>query len=177
MEMLEDDFIDLLQELRTAYGDMGLVPLLKKAARAAKEARHPLFVGRNLGSLDEVGLHWPKAYQMDSDEFLKFAQALTSLMTPQEIPTAQSKAGSAAPLLMEPLLTPLEARALLETYVDLPQTESTAVVAQQEPIQSKKLPEGTAPTPEALPQNNPDDGSGGPQQTPQMKESKAGGIT
>lgn len=170
MELLEDDFVDLLQELRTSYGEMGFLPILKKAVVAAEKEGHAVMKGVSLKSLNELTLQWPKQFALSSDELLKFSQAIIAMATTPLMPTvathkppnvsAGPSTGSSANGKSKPkpkgkpidphdpipasvplpedtpvLLKPEEARALLETYVDIHEREEITV-NQQEPQNS-----------------------------------------
>lgn len=137
MELLETEDLDLLDELRTSYGDEGLLPLARKAMRAAAKMGHPLLDGIDIDGLGLLALQWPKPIQPSAQELLALAQALALLVTPPggnggtARPTqaagaaaddegAGARPAPAAPNGGEAILTIDEARHLVKAWVDIP---------------------------------------------------------
>jgi hypothetical protein len=127
MELLDEDFFDLVGELKTSYGDYGLIPLMKKALTVASARAHPLLKGVNLKNLDELSLKWPRPYQPTAQEVQLFAQALASLATPQ-----QKKGADGTVTSSEPIIDAATARAMLDAFMDTP-SRTTSIALQQQP--------------------------------------------
>lgn len=123
MELLDEDFFDLVGELRTCYGDYGLVPLMKKAIVVAEKAGHPLLKGVSLDDLDKLSLKWPRPYQPTAQEIQLFAQAM-SLLT-QGPKGAEGEAS-------EGVLDMDKARQMLDQFMDTP-SKTTSIALQQRP--------------------------------------------
>ncbi len=151
MEMLDEDFFDLVGELRTAYGDYGLIPLMKKALTVASMAGHPLLKGVDLGDIDELALRWPRFYAPTAQEFNQFAQGLAVLVTGGK---AGQKSGDGAPVSTDGvILSRDEARKRLDEFLDIP-PETTSIALQQQPreevtpvVQPEKPKEGAPGNP------------------------------
>lgn len=61
MELMDDAFFDLVHELRSAYGDEGFVPLLRKIVRACcKTGAAPAGCSEEVAL--QFGLRWPRLY-------------------------------------------------------------------------------------------------------------------
>lgn len=86
MELLDEDLVDLVQELRTSYGAGGLLPLIKKMAIAAKRARHPLMRGANEKEIDGLMLDWPRTYNPTPAETTQLTQAAQMMKSEQLLP-------------------------------------------------------------------------------------------
>ncbi len=149
MEMLDEDNWDLIAELRTSYGDYGLLPLIKKAMTVAAAAGHPLMKGVDLAKLDQLALDWPAPYLPGAQEFYQYAQALSILVkgapSPGDQPTptapkggdggegkegAGDKPSSPAPM-QEGILTVEKARKLLDLFLDMPPANPPVAVQQR----------------------------------------------
>lgn len=62
-QVLEEEHMGLIQELRHEYGDTGLVDLLIKVAKAAELSDHPALEGVSIDEealREELGLLWPR---------------------------------------------------------------------------------------------------------------------
>lgn len=164
MEGLDDDPLNLMEELRTGYGDNGALPLMRKAMRAAALFGHRLLDGVDLTELDSLAYYWPKPYQPGAQELGQIGQGLVSLTTPipkagpptlpvndGPKPATETEVGAAAPTPQpaapgtEKILEVDEARRLLFTLVDIPPDTAT-VPEQQEPV-----PEGGGSPPDPHP--------------------------
>jgi hypothetical protein len=129
MELLDEDFFDLVGELRTCYGDYGVIPLMKKAIMLAASAGHPLLKGVSLGDLDELTLKWPRPYQPTAQEIQLFAQALNLLRQgPQGAKGADGVQAASAPGTIDRD----EAHEMLDEFMDTP-SKTTSVALQQQP--------------------------------------------
>jgi hypothetical protein len=76
MELLEDDTIDLLMELRTTHGDGGAVPVVRKSLMAARKMRHPTLAGVSVRDVDTLTAQWPLPFQPDPTDLQVFTTAL-----------------------------------------------------------------------------------------------------
>lgn len=97
MEILDEDVFDLVSEQRTNYGEDGVLPLIRKVLLMAKKARLYVIPDRAV----EVQLLWPKLYQPAVADLQAFGQAMDII-------------------LERALLTPEQAKGLLDTIVDIP---------------------------------------------------------
>lgn len=76
MEMIDEEFIDLVNELRTSYGEGGYLPCVKKMAKVAILAGHPLMEGVTEQDVDLLTLQWPKIYTPTAAEAQQLSAAL-----------------------------------------------------------------------------------------------------
>jgi hypothetical protein len=131
MELLDEDFFDLVNELRTGYGEYGVIPLMKKALTVASALKHPLLAGVDLRDLDELALKWPRPYQPSAQEIQNFAVALSTLVTGK--PGKGATAGDGAAATPVPgIITAQEAHEMLDEFMDTP-SKTTSVAVQQRP--------------------------------------------
>lgn len=175
MEMLDDDPLDLYDELRTALGENGSLPLTRKAMRAAKKDGHRLLAEVDLAQLDALGYYWPKPYQPGAQELFQLAQGLVQLVTPipdehetapaPATPGADGKPGKPGAAIqtgtvrMRPIMTVDQATLLLSTMVDIP-PDVASLPDQQKPAPSDDGNEGS-PEPVEPVDADGDDGGGG----------------
>ena len=130
MELLDEDFFDLVGELRTCYGEYGLIPLMKKAITVAAAAKHPLLAGVSLADLDGLALKWPRPYQPTAQEFYLYMQGLSVGVNGKQ--GAQKPADGAQPSVpAQGVITREEAHALLDSFLDMPAQTSTVALQQQ----------------------------------------------
>ena len=127
MELLDEDFFDLVGELRTCYGDYGLIPLMKKAIMVAAHAGHPLLKGVKLDDLDALSLKWPRPYQPTAQEVQLFAQALSLLVNGPKGPEGQQGEG---------IVSIEDAHEMLDEFMDTP-AKTTSIAIQQRPRTSE----------------------------------------
>jgi hypothetical protein len=76
MENLDDQFIDLVQELRSSIGDTFMLTLLKKMILAGITVRHPLFRGLQLESVSQIGAIWKRALPTPPEALVQVSSAL-----------------------------------------------------------------------------------------------------
>ncbi len=76
IENIEEEFNDLIMDFRTCYLLNGYLPFVRKIARAAKLANHPLFAALTLDLLKGLGIDFPQLHEMSPQEFQVFMQAL-----------------------------------------------------------------------------------------------------
>ena len=77
MEQMDEDSIDLIQDLRTAFGDEGSLVVTKKALVVAKLLNHPLLTKCAVDAIDKLTYQWPSTYSLSSHELLETVQAIT----------------------------------------------------------------------------------------------------
>lgn len=175
MEYLDEDSEDLVHDLRSAYGDHGALPLLRKIAVAA-------------GIMDaEVGtlrLQWPRAFLPTPDEVLSLVQALQIALDPMKMATPANpgspgkKPASAAGSYTEAvpptpstppeedhqLLTIDEARAYLKINLDIDAYVEELAESEEDDVDESLTPPNeptpNAPPPLPLDVNPPDPGQG-----------------
>ncbi len=82
LEMMNQGLIWLADNLRIAYGEGGILPLMKMVVRASQ--KFPLTVmGERVPPLDvtqRLKLRWPRWYPLSADDRLKEAQAVSALV-------------------------------------------------------------------------------------------------
>lgn len=172
MEILDEDFNDLLQEARTNYGDEGLIPLTRKALIAAKKSK--LYKDLDEDEINELQAQWPKIYQVSSGDLQSFAQAMQILIEPdkdsqpvQSQPSANGNGNGARPAAApkaQPgigLIDKPHARALLDTLIDIP------------PRKQKRLPTPLAVKTDTLEDVPTSDAGAGGGDTPSGDEARA----
>jgi hypothetical protein len=119
MELIDQDFLDLIEELRVQYCDKGYLCLLKKMLKAAKIMGHPLLEGISEKDIDGLSLQYPPYSTPEPQEFLFIVQALTAATGQADKPAAGGADGAApAGPKVKPLLTPEEATYYLKTVMD-----------------------------------------------------------
>lgn len=85
MEIIESEFHDLAQELRTIFGN-GYLKLLKKIAAACAIKHHALFKGVDTEAIDGLTLGWPPLASIGAMEFQALSMGL-DVMIKMEIMT------------------------------------------------------------------------------------------
>lgn len=83
MEVLESEFLDLAQELRTVFGDEGFLKLLKKIAAACAAKNHVLMEGIGIEDIDALTLAWPPLSSIGMVEFNAMCLGLVALIEAQ----------------------------------------------------------------------------------------------
>jgi hypothetical protein len=104
MEILEGDETDLIQELRTAYGTYGLVPIVRATIQAGDRLGIPGFEGAGPQAARLVTI-WPRPYRATADELQKYVGAFQQGVE-------------------QGFFSPEEARHALHTYADLEEAAS-----------------------------------------------------
>jgi hypothetical protein len=145
MTVLEDDFIDLVQDLRIAFGEYGMLPLLKKVLRACIKTGHDAAEGLNEKEIDELALQWPRPYPPNPQELLQIMQAMDLASGEPDEPDepdmpaqagAEGKPGTPAMKGKKgkpgkpPILTPEEIRSFVLAQLDLPVNEGDDTLLQ-----------------------------------------------
>jgi hypothetical protein len=83
LELLNQGLIWLADNLRTSYGEAGLLQLARLIVRAS-QTYAILVLGKPIGSLDSgapLSLKWPRWYPTTADDRQKDVQSLTTLIT------------------------------------------------------------------------------------------------
>ncbi len=121
MEVLDEDFHDLVHEQRQYYGDGGALPLLRKAFIAGIKSN--MLKGVDKALVQELTLLWPRLYQPSPMDIQAFAMAMEILVGVPGSPAASGANGSmgrAIPQQGIMIIKPEEARQLFEAMVDIP---------------------------------------------------------
>lgn len=79
MELVEEEFMDLVMEFRTCYLSNGYLKLLIKIGRAAIQIGHPFMKGITKEALKGLGMNFPQLHDMSAQEYQQFASALQVL--------------------------------------------------------------------------------------------------
>ncbi len=79
MELMDDSFYDLVNALRSSYGDAGFVPLLSKIVMAYKVtgALPPELSGMTDEDLTSFGIRWPKVFTSTPQDEMSMVESLT----------------------------------------------------------------------------------------------------
>lgn len=156
MELIDQEFIDLIQELRIQYCEFGYLQLLKKICIAAIMMKHPAAEGLSDTVVDALELQYPAMYTPDEQGFLFLVQALDLAVNgafPPATPTmnAEGKAGP-MPEKNPPLLALEDAQAFLAAQMDLSLTSVNLPATQL-----KASDDVPAPVPDGDPAENKTD--------------------
>ena len=152
MEFLDEEFHDLIDDLKTSYGDHGAMPLARKIMQAAMPSL----------DLSSFTFAWPRLFQPTPQDVQVLVQALSQAIDPLSagpatpaVPGTPGKAGSPAkpgtPATTGPdpkfmLITPEEARAYLAANIDLD------ILNDDEADAEEPQDEGPNTTPERTPE-------------------------
>lgn len=117
MEYLEAEFLDLVQEQRTSYGEEGSLRLLKKICLAAMKVEHPLAKGLKIEDIDGLSYLWPPLCELTATEVQQLVQGLVQAV-------AGDKEGRGA------ILEEAKAAEYFESQVDLPETTTDQTFAE-----------------------------------------------
>lgn len=77
IELLDEDFIDFIQTLRTAYGAHGVLEAMKILCLMLIAVSHPKLKGVTEDTVDETELEWPRLYSPDPEEVKQLVEAAT----------------------------------------------------------------------------------------------------
>lgn len=80
VEALDDQFVDLVQELRSSLGDTFMLSLLKKMVLAGIETKHPLFKGMSKGETEEIGVIWKRAIPTPPEALVQVSSAMEKFL-------------------------------------------------------------------------------------------------
>jgi hypothetical protein len=158
MEFMEEDSDDLAMELRSQYGEHGMLPLLRKIVQAVDPQM----------DADGLALQWPRLNQPTPDEIAVLIPALALAIDPlgaakQKIPAPKLNASDDAkpaqpsipPEMPTPdpafsLLTPEEARTYLKTLMDMAMLDLDEGDDDLDEDDTATGSESSAPAPEAV---------------------------
>jgi hypothetical protein len=118
IELIDEDFLDLLQELRLQYGEYGYLCLVKKICKAAREAGHPLMQTFEDAIIDGLTLDFPPLYLPDAQEIQFLVSAFVEA-TADSKPGGKGADGSATMIPVTPLIDPVLAAQYLAKQLDL----------------------------------------------------------
>lgn len=159
MEFMDEESDDMALELRSQYGDHGMLPLLRKIVKAIDAGI----------DADNLALQWPRLKQPTPDEIAVLIPALVQAVNPMAAPSHEPVAtgapdkGSdpkakpakpAPPAMIEPdpntqLLTVEEARAYLKMIMDLSMMDLDG--EQEDDLDDEAAPgDATSPDPTPL---------------------------
>ena len=110
MEVLEQEYTDLGQELRTQYGSRGYLKLIKKMAAAGKKVKHKLLENVSEKQADGIRLRWPAFHGLSAQEFQAIITGL-------------------ADGVEKLIITADEGKAYLEAQADMPFTSANKAYA------------------------------------------------
>jgi hypothetical protein len=110
MELLDEDFIDLTSELKTAYGENGYIEVVKLQATVAIAAKHPIMAGEDPKEVDGLSLVWPRIYDPTPQEVMQLVQGMSQAVG------GTNSAGQSSPQIVKPD----DATALLYAQIDFP---------------------------------------------------------
>lgn len=152
MEYLDDDWDDLVMELRSAYGEDGFLPLLKRVVAAVG-----LYMRLNADlKADLLSLRWPRLFQPTPADIGQIIPALVQAVNPLAV--SPQGAGEGRPGMMPPdefkLITEKEARAWLADNMDIKLLED-----EEEEEEPEEMPDRAPDTP-PVPAPSPDGGGG-----------------
>lgn len=91
MEVLESEFLDLAQELRTVFGDEGYLKLLKKIAMACQIKNHALLGDITIEAIDALTLAWPPLSSIGMVEFQAMCAGLVALIEKEVIDAKEAR--------------------------------------------------------------------------------------
>lgn len=118
VELIDEDFLDLIQELKLQYGTYGYLLLVKKLCKAARLAGYELMLDASDKIVDGLTLDFPPLYLPDAQEINFLITAFVQATATQEEgpPTAEGKKTMVAKI---PLLNPVLAANYLAKQMDL----------------------------------------------------------
>ena len=80
VEALDDQFVDLVQELRTSMGDTFMLTLIKKMLLAGIAIKHPLCAGMKESDIESIGVVWKRALPTPPEALVQVASAVQTLV-------------------------------------------------------------------------------------------------
>lgn len=113
MEYLDEDEVDLMNDLRSQYGEHGMLPLLRKIVRAE---------GDRSADLGALTLQWGRIFQPTMQEISQLIPSLVMAINPLGAAQKPGPEGAGEPPDPKPefmLLTVEEARAYLKQAMDI----------------------------------------------------------
>lgn len=80
VEALDDQFVDLVQELRTSMGDTFMLTLVKKMLLAGLAVKHPLCEGLAESDIESIGVVWKRALPTPPEALVQVSSAVQTLV-------------------------------------------------------------------------------------------------
>jgi hypothetical protein len=133
IELIDEDFLDLLQEMRLTYCSYGYLPLVKKLCKAAAAAGHQLMAGVKDALIDGLVIDFPPSYLPDAQDIQFLVSAFVEATADQQDgpagPDGKKTKVAKEPLIDINLAKPLLAKLLdlVEESLDRPQLPDTKV--------------------------------------------------
>lgn len=118
IELIDEDFLDLLEELRLIYIKYGYLPLMKKLCKSAMLAGHMLMKGATDVMIDALMVDCPPFYLPDAQEIQFLVSAMVQATETQK-PGGKGADGSQTMLTVTPLIEPEIAAQFLTKQLDL----------------------------------------------------------
>lgn len=140
IELIDEDFLDLVQELLLLYCTYGYLLLLKKLCKSAKIAGHPLMIDADERKIDGLSLDYPPMYLPTPQEVQFLADALVLLTTPQQL-TSNNADGSQSVQTTPPILTPDIAKSIISKQLDLVEESANKPVINDTQVDDVKPPD------------------------------------
>jgi len=81
IELLDEDFIDFVQILRTSYGEYGSLEVAKRLSEMLIAAGHEKFKGISEKAIDEIEQEWPRLYSPDPEEIKQLVEGISGAIT------------------------------------------------------------------------------------------------
>lgn len=146
IELIDEDFLDLLEELRLMYIYYGYLPLMKIICKAAKLAGHLLMPNATDNLIDGLTVECPPFYLPDAQDIQFLTAAMVEASSPQLL--SEGGGGEQAPttIQVEPLIDPVIASQFLAKQLDLVEVSEDRPVLQNTQTDTEHPPE---PKPEA----------------------------
>jgi hypothetical protein len=139
IELIDEDFLDLLQELRLQYGVYGYLLLVKKICKAAAFVGHELMQGVTDKIIDGLTLDWPPMYLPNAQEFQFYADGFVQL-TADSKPGGKGPDGSAQMIAIEPLVDPILAKQFIAKQLDLVEESDDKPIISDTQVSQDGLP-------------------------------------
>lgn len=139
VELIDEDFLDLIQELKLQYGPYGYLLLVKKLCKAARMAGYKLMLDASDKTVDGLMLDFPPLYLPDAQEINFLITGFVQATATQEEgpPTAEGKKTMVAKI---PLLDPELAAAYLAKQLDLVEESDDKPTVSDTQVASDGLP-------------------------------------
>lgn len=118
IELIDEDFLDLLEELRLIYIEYGFLPFMKKVCKAAEIAGHALATGFKDIVIDGLTVECPPFYVPDAQEIQFLVSAMVQATETQK-PGGKGADGAQTMLTVTPLIEPEIAAQFLAKQLDL----------------------------------------------------------
>jgi len=119
IELMDEDYLDMLEELKLMYIDYGYLPLTKKQCKAAAAAGHSLMVGATDQLIDGLEVECPPFYLPDAQDIQLMVQGMVEASSPKLL--SEGGGGEQAPTTVHvpPLILPEVAAQFIHRQLDL----------------------------------------------------------